>query len=137
MFWSWLFPERKADRGHVAPKQATKTLAEPAKATADDEIMAAAPFDPTPPAPIGIPTPVAPPADAGLAAAAGAAFLFGAEVASRMHQSAAADVAHQGDGIRDGRGDDDTHHHGNQGSVVSDLGSIGGGNSGDGGIGSV
>ncbi len=133
MFWSWLFPERKTDAAHTAEKPVVK---EADKTVAQEDIMPAAPFDPTPPAAIGIPTPVAPPADAGLAAAAGAAFLFGAEVANRMHPQAAADATYQGDGMRDGRGDDSNHHHGNQGTMVSDLGSIGGG-SGDGGIGSV
>lgn len=129
MFWSWLFPERKADAAHPDEKPAVK---EPSEAVAREEVMPAGPFDMTPPAPIGIPAPVAAPADAGVAAAAGAAFLFGAEVANRMHPQTTADATHQGDG----RGDDANHHHANQGTVVSDLGSIGGG-SGDGGIGSV
>jgi hypothetical protein len=136
MFWSWLFPERKMDGARTAEKPVVKAPTEARDARSQEDIMPAAPFDPTPPAAIGIPTPVAPTADAGLAAAAGAAFLFGAEVANRMHPQTTADAAHQGDGMRDGRGDDANHHHGNQGTMVSDLGSIGGG-SGDGGVGSV
>lgn len=136
MFWSWLFPERKGDEEHTASKSAVKDATPTREEGEAREVMPAGPFDPTPPAPIGVPTPVAPPADAGLAAAAGAAFLFGAEVANRMHHQTPADAAHQADGTRDSSGDDANHHHGNQGTMLSDLGSIGGG-SGDGGIGSV